>query len=85
MHLGYFTNLGQGWVWQRWHLFSSGTSQKNICCHREVACAVIVEGTGVFVDKGAKEEHVGDGLIFDIINEGGMGLVAVLLVVIVRN
>ncbi len=51
----------------------------------EVACAVVVDNTGVFVGKGAKAEHVGNGLIVDIINEGGTGLVAVVLVVVIRN
>ncbi len=51
----------------------------------EVACAVVVDDTGVFVGKGAKAEHVGDGLIVDIINEGGTGLVAAVLVVVIRN
>jgi hypothetical protein len=51
----------------------------------EVACAVVVDDTGIFVSKGTKAEHVGNGLIVDIINEGGMGLVAVVLVVLIRN
>ncbi len=51
----------------------------------EVACAVVVDNTGVFVGKGTKAEHVSNGLIVDIINEGGMGLVAIVLVVIIRN
>ncbi len=51
----------------------------------EVACAVVVDNTGVFFGKGSKAEHVGDGLIVDIINEGGTGLIAVVLVVVVRN
>ncbi len=50
-----------------------------------VACAVVVDNTGIFVGKGAKAEHVGDGLIVDIINEGGTGLVAVVLMVVIRN
>jgi hypothetical protein len=53
MRLGYFANLGQGWAWQRWHLFLSGTSQKNYIAVKrhegEVACAVVVDDTGVFV------------------------------------
>ncbi len=51
----------------------------------EVACAVVVDDTGVFVGEGAKAEHVGNGLIIDIINEGRTGLVAIVLMVIVRN
>ncbi len=51
----------------------------------EVACAVVVDNTGVFVSKGAKSEHLGNGLIVNIINEGRMGLVAVVFVVVVRN
>ncbi len=51
----------------------------------EVACAVVVDDTNVFVSKGTKAEHVGNGLIVDIINEGGAELVAVVLVVVVRN
>jgi hypothetical protein len=43
------------------------------------------DDTGVFVGKGAKAEHVGDGLIVDIINEGGPGLVVVIFIVVVRN
>ncbi len=89
MHLGYFANLGQGWAWQRWRFFCSGTSQKKkVAVERhegEVACAVVVDDTGVFVGKGTKAEHVGNGLIVDIINEGRMGLVAVVLMVVIRN
>ncbi len=51
----------------------------------EVACAVVVDNTDVFVGKGAQAEHVGDGLIVNIINEGGTGLVAVILMVVIRN
>ncbi len=89
MHLGYFANLGQGWAWQRWRLFCSGTSQKTHVAveqhEGEVACAVVVDNTSVFVGKGTKAEHVGDGLIVDITNEGGPGFVVVVFVVIVRN
>ncbi len=89
MRLGYFANLGQGWAWQRLRLFCSGTSQKTYVAVKrhegEVACAVVVVNTGVFVSKGAKAEHVGNGLIVNIINEGGVGLVAVVLVVVIRN
>jgi hypothetical protein len=35
----------------------------------EVAYAVIVDNTGVFVGKGAKAEHIGNGLIVNIIKE----------------
>ncbi len=38
----------------------------------EVACAVVVDNTGVFVGEGAKAEHVGNGVIVDIINESRM-------------
>ncbi len=51
----------------------------------KVACAVVVDDTGVFVGEGAKAEQVGDGLIVDIINEGETGLVAVILVAVIRN
>ncbi len=51
----------------------------------KVVCAVVVDDTGVFVSKGTKAEHVGNGLIVDIINEGGRGLVAVILMVVIRN
>ncbi len=54
--------------------------------HEEkVACAVVVDNTSVFVGEGTKAEHVGDGLIVDIINEGGTGLIAVVLAVAVKN
>ncbi len=51
----------------------------------EVACAVVVDDTGVFVGKGTKAENVGNGLIIDIINEGGPGLVVVVFVVVIRK
>ncbi len=46
-----------------------------------VACAVVVDDTGVFVREGSKVEHIGDGLIVNIINEGGLGFVVVIFVV----
>ncbi len=51
----------------------------------EVACAVVVDNTVVFVGEGAKAEHVGNGLNINIITKGGTGLVAVVLVIVVRN
>ncbi len=51
----------------------------------EVACAVVVDNTGVFVGKGAKVEHIGYGFIVDILNEGRPQFVAFVFIVIVRN
>jgi hypothetical protein len=51
----------------------------------EVAGAVVVDDTGVFVDKGAKIKYIGDGFIIDIIDEGGLGFVVVVFIRVIRN
>ncbi len=52
---------------QRWYWSCSGTWQKAFVAvkwhEREVACAVIVYGTCVFVGKGIKTKHGCDGFI----------------------
>ncbi len=51
----------------------------------EVAGAVVVDDTGVFVGKGTKTKYIGDGFILDIINEGGLEFVVVVFIGVVRN
>ncbi len=51
----------------------------------EVAGAVVVDNTGVFVGKGSKTKYIGDGFIIDIIDEGGPGFVLVVFIGVVRN
>ncbi len=51
----------------------------------EVASAVIVDDTSLFVGKGAKTEYIGDGFIIDIIDEGGPEFVLVVFIGVVRN
>ncbi len=51
----------------------------------EVAGAVVVDDTGVFVGKGTKTKYIGDGFIIDIIDEGRPGFVVVVFVGVIRN
>ncbi len=51
----------------------------------EVAGAVVVNNTGVFVGEGTKTKYIGNGFIIDIINEGGSGFVVIVFVGVIRN
>ncbi len=51
----------------------------------EVAGAVIVDDTSVFVGEGAKTIYNGNGFIINIIDEGGPGFVIVIFVGVIRN
>jgi hypothetical protein len=70
-------------------LFCSGTSQKTYVAikrHKgEVAGAVVVDNTGLFVGEGTKTKYIGNGFIVDIINEDGLGFVIIVFIRVIRN
>ncbi len=51
----------------------------------EIAGAVVVDNTSVFVGKGAKTKYIGNGFIVDITDEGELGFVIVIFIGVVKN